>query len=245
MEANFLITICARGGSKGIPGKNIKLLNGIPLIEYSLKVAAAFRTLYPTTIIALSTDSEEIKTAVLNAPVENIETAYTRPEFLASDHAGKLDTIVHLKNFIEEKYAIGFNYILDLDVTSPLRTVDDLLEALEVLKSNHEANNIFSVSPSNRNPYFNMVEEGENGFYKLCKEGTFLTRQSAPKVYDLNASFYIYTSTFFNHSIAKVINDKTLVFPIKHLCFDLDHPIDFEFMSFLVENNKLDFKLTV
>lgn len=243
MKDHILITICARGGSKGIPGKNIKLLNGIPLIEYTLRVAEAFRIEYPQTVIVLSTDSEDIKSVVRNSSIKNVETDYERPEFLASDNAGKLDTIIHVKEYVEKKSNVNFDYVLDLDVTSPLRTVEDLQEALNILKANSEALNIFSVSPANRNPYFNMVEEAENGFYKLCKEGLFLTRQSAPKVYDLNASFYIYSALFFQHSVKKVINDKTLVYPVEHLCFDLDHPIDFEFLSFLLEKNKLDFKL--
>lgn len=242
MKDHVLITICARGGSKGIPGKNIKLLNGVPLIEYTLWVADAFRVIYPNTVIVLSTDSENIKSVVLHSSVKNIETDYERPEFLASDNAGKLDAIIHVKEYMEEKSNSNFDYVLDLDVTSPLRTVLDLQKALNILKGNSDALNIFSVSPANRNPYFNMVEEAENGFYKLCKEGLFLTRQSAPKVYDLNASFYIYSAMFFQYSVKKVINEKTLVYPVEHLCFDLDHPIDFEFLSFLLEKNKLDFK---
>jgi CMP-N-acetylneuraminic acid synthetase len=242
MEEHILITICARGGSKGIPGKNTKLLNGKPLIEYTLQVADAFRFVYSNTVIVLSTDSQYIKSVVRNSSIKNIETDYERPELLATDNAGKLDTIIHVKEYVEQTFNVNFDYLLDLDVTSPLRTVEDLHEALNILKTNSEALNIFSVSPANRNPYFNMVEEAENGFYKLCKEGLFLTRQSAPKVYDLNASFYIYSALFFQQSVKKVINDKTLVYPVEHLCFDLDHPIDFEFLSFLLEKNKLDFK---
>ena len=239
---NILLTICARGGSKGIPGKNIKELNGHPLIYYSLKVAEEFSRKIGNTQIALSTDDDEIKSVVRRiSPIT--DTDYVRPDFLASDTAGKLDAIVDVKNDMEQKHSIKYDFVIDLDVTSPLRNFNDLNNALNLLKENEQAYNIFSVSPANRNPYFNMVEEQENGFYSLCKTGKFLTRQSAPKVYDMNASFYIVKETFFEENFKTVITDKSLVYEVPHLCFDLDHPIDFEIMSFLMENEKLDFEL--
>ena len=79
-------------------------------------------------------------------------------------------------------------------------------------------------------------------YYELSKKGNFLTRQEANHVYELNASFYIYKRTFFDSENRKVINERSLIYQMKHICFDLDHPIDFEFMSYLIENNKLDFK---
>src|SRR5690606_22264801 len=97
--------------------------------------------------------------------------------------------------------------------------------------------NIFSVSPSHRNPYFNMVEQSEDDFFKLCKQGNFLTRQSTPKVYDMNASFYFYKKIFFQEDRESVITSKSLVYEVPHLCFDLDNPIDFDFMTYLIENN--------
>lgn len=239
---NLLLTICARGGSKGIPGKNIKLLNGKPLIYYSLVLAKKFSDLKGNTAIVLSTDSEEIKDVVVGLNIGNIDVNYTRPEFLASDTAGKLDVIKDVKKYAEQKNNIKYDFVIDLDVTSPFRTIEDLQEALAVLNDHNEALNIFSVNKANRNPYFNMVEETKDGFYKLCKEGSFLTRQSAPKVYDMNASFYIYRSSFFDNEIKGVITNKTLIYDVPHLCFDLDHPIDFEFMSYLLMNDKVDFE---
>lgn len=234
-----LITICARGGSKGIPGKNIKVINGKPLIQYSIEVAVQLADNYDIDII-LSTDSDEIKDVVerLNLP---IDTSYTRPDFLASDTAGKLDAITDAKAYSEKKSSKTYDFVMDLDVTSPLRTSEDLLSSIELLFNNDKALNLFSVSPANRNPYFNMVEEKEDGFVSLCKKGAFLTRQSAPKVYDMNASYYIFKKAFFDDNHATVITDKSLVYEVPHLCFDLDHPIDFEFMTFLMEQKKLGF----
>ncbi len=234
-----LVTICARGGSKGIPGKNIKPINGKPLIAYSIEVANQLSVNFDIDVV-LSTDSEDIKNVVETLDF-SIDTSYTRPDFLASDTAGKLDAIIDAKNYSEAKYNIQYDFVIDLDVTSPLRTSDDLLNSIEILFNNEKALNLFSVSPANRNPYFNMVEEKEDGFVGLCKKGEFLTRQSAPKVYDMNASYYIFKKNFFEEKQATVITDKSLVYEVPHLCFDLDHQIDFEFMTFLLENKKLDF----
>ncbi|MGK7649953.1 acylneuraminate cytidylyltransferase family protein [Capnocytophaga sp. G1920] len=237
----ILITICARGGSKGIPGKNIKIINEKPLIYYTLKTANAFKEKHKGKVdIVLSTDSRQIKEVVKRQGLY-IETDYTRPQELATDTAGKLGVIINVKNFMEQKHLKKYDYVLDMDVTAPLRNVDDLKKALALLEENTQAYNIFSVSPCHRNPYFNMVEEKEDGFYKLCKKGSFLTRQSAPKVFDMNASFYYYKRAFFDNNCERVITDRSLVYVVPHLCFDLDEPIDFEFMSFLLTQKKLDF----
>ncbi len=233
----ILITICARGGSKGIPGKNIKLLNGKPLIEYTIRSAINFSKKYNSKV-ALSTDDDNI---VNICNTLGLHTKYKRPLALSTDNAGKIDAINDLLLFEEKEENIIFDYILDLDVTSPLRTQLDLMEAFELLHNDNNALNIFSVNKANKNPYFNMVEQGPNDYFELSKNGNFLTRQSANPVFELNASFYFYRRSFFIIDNKKVINDRSLIYLMNHICFDLDHPIDFEFMSYLLENNKIDF----
>ena len=240
-----LITICARGGSKGIPGKNIKELNKKSLIYYTIKVAELFKERNSETDIILSTDSQEIVDNV-EAISEKVYTNYKRPGYLATDSSGKIDAIKDVLNFAEKFTKKEYDFIIDLDVTSPLRTVEDLEKAKRELKANTDALNIFSVSPANRNPYFNMVEAKRNSdFVELSKKGEFLTRQSAPKVYDLNASFYIYRSIFFKDGYSTAITEKSLIYKMPHICFDLDHPVDFYFMEFLIQNNHLDFEFLV
>ncbi|MFD1096345.1 acylneuraminate cytidylyltransferase family protein [Salegentibacter chungangensis] len=240
-----LITICARGGSKGIPGKNIKELNKKPLIYYTIRVAELFAERNPDTDIFLSTDSSEIEDKV-NAISKKVYTNYKRPDYLATDSSGKIDAIKDVLNFAEKFTKKEYDFIIDLDVTSPLRTVEDLEKAKSKLKGNMDALNIFSVSPANRNPYFNMVEAKKNSeFVELSKKGEFLTRQSAPEVYDMNASFYIYRSNFFKEGYSTAITDKSLIYKMSHVCFDLDHPLDFYFMEFLIQNNHLDFEFVV
>lgn len=235
---NILISICARGGSKGIPGKNIKPLNGKPLIAYSIETAQRFSKLHNVDI-GFSTDSTEIKKM---AEQFGVKTNYVRPSELATDEAGKVSVMKDLLLYHEKLNAVTYDFIIDLDVTSPLRTVDDLKRALSLLIENKKAVNLFSVSKAHRNPYFNMVEEQPDGFYNLVKQGNFKTRQSAPKVYDLNASFYIFKRPFFD-KYSSGITPESIIYDVPHICFDLDHPLDFEFLEFLLKSKKLDFEL--
>ena len=239
---NILITICARGGSKGIPGKNIKLIGGKFLIGYSIDLAKKI-SFGNEVKIALSTDDSKIKKC---AESFDLYTKYERPSYLATDEVGKIETIKDLLNYEENIANKKYDYILDLDVTSPLRNLKDIEEAYSHIVKNRNALNLFSVNNAARSPYFNMVEKKSNGFYSLVKKlenNTILTRQSAPKVYDLNASFYWYRREFFDLDIKSAITEKSLIYEMNHTCFDLDHEIDFLFMEYLIENKKLDFDL--
>lgn len=238
---NLLITICARGGSKGIPGKNLSKIAGLPLLSYSTVVARSFGERFHADY-GFSTDSDDIREL---ADLLGFRTDYKRPAHLATDSAGKIDTIRDLILFEEEKKSKKYDFILDLDVTSPFRTVDDLNRAFDILRFNQEAINLFSVNRANRNPYFNQVELKENGYYDLIKrtECAVLTRQSAPKVWDLNASFYFYRRSFFDLNYRNAYTDKSLIYEMPHICFDLDEKLDFIIMSYLIEHNLLDFDL--
>ncbi|MCS4227929.1 cytidylyltransferase domain-containing protein [Sphingobacterium sp. BIGb0165] len=238
----ILVSLCARGGSKGIPRKNIKKLNGRPLIDYSIQFAKQIEQRYKEVTIELSTDDEEIKNV---AEQLGLPTEYRRPMDLASDSAGKVDAIRDLLSYSEIKYQNKFEYVLDLDISSPLRTISDVVEAFSIMEREKDALTLFSVNKAHKNPYFNMVERNESGFYQTSKRRdiTTLSRQTAPDVYELNASFYIYRRAFFDSEVKGVITEKSLIYNMDHICFDLDTPIDFEFMDYLLSNNKLPFQL--
>lgn len=237
---NTLVTICARGGSKGIPGKNTSMLNGKHLIAYSISIAFAFANKHGGKV-SLSTDSDDIKNI---ASLYGLNTAYTRPTEHATDTAGKIPTIKDLLFYEEKLEQTYYDYILDLDVTSPLRTLTDLEQAFELIDQKPDALNIFSVSPPNRNPYFNMVEPTANGYCKLVKEGHIIkSRQTAPLVYDMNASFYFYRRRFFNEGWETALTPKSMFYVVPHMCFDLDHPSDFRIMELLMKENLLDFSI--
>lgn len=230
---NILVTICARGGSKGIPGKNIKPLAGKPLIGYSIEMAKTFASKYNADI-ALSTDGADIRATAANL---GLHSSYERPAALASDTAGKIAAIRDLLEYEEARNGRRYDYLLDLDVTSPLRTLEDIERAFELIKGNEQALTLFSVNNAARNPYFNMVEEQANGFVDVVKRlpgGAVLSRQQAPNVYDINGSLYWYRRAFFDSGLTSVTTNRSLVYVMDHLCFDLDHPIDFEFMEYLV-----------
>lgn len=236
---NLLITICARGGSKGIPGKNIKLINGKPLIAYTIQAAQDFARKHKADI-SLSTDSNTIREV---AAEYGLHTNYIRPSELATDAAGKVDVIRSLVDFQEGILNKEYDFILDLDITSPLRTQLDLEKAFNELKANDEAQNIFSVNQAARNPYFNMVEEGSHGYVNLVKDsGNIKSRQAAPKVYDMNASFYFFRRSFFSKGYETSVTDKSLAYVMNHLCFDLDEPHDFIIMDLMMRQNLFDFK---
>ncbi len=237
---NILVTICARGGSKGIPGKNIKPLNGKPLIGYTIETGFAFCKKFDADF-ELSTDDPEIKTIASNF---GLETNYQRPEELATDSSGKIDVIQDLLEFKESEQDKRYDYILDMDVTSPLRNVNDLQNALHQIENDAHALNIFSVSQASRNPYFNMVEEQGNGYVDVVKKKPNIkTRQESPAVYDMNASFYIFRRQFFEEEWKESTTDRSLAYIVPHMCFDLDDPVDFKVMEILIRENLLDFAL--
>jgi CMP-N,N'-diacetyllegionaminic acid synthase len=236
---NILITICGRGGSKGIPGKNIKPVNGLPLIAYTIRAARKFAETTAADV-ALSTDSDEI---LMVAAEHGLNTVYRRPAELASDSAGKIGVLRDVLGYEEKSRSKSYDLLLDLDITSPLRTQQDLEEGMKMICENADALNLFSVSKAQRNPYFNMVEQKSDGYYDLVKRGNFKTRQSAPAVYDMNASFYFYKKEFFTAGRTSAITERSLVYPMPHTCFDLDEPIDFEFMNYLLSEKKLDFEI--
>ena len=238
----ILITICARGGSKGIPAKNIKPIAGKPLIAYSIEQAKKLSKKINATI-TISTDDELIKKT---AEKFGVITDYVRPDYLATDAVGKIETIEDILKYEESKANKRFDFVLDLDVTSPLRTIKDLEYAMQLMIDNSEAFNLFSVNKAARNPYFNMVEVNREGYYGLVKtnpNGTVISRQAAPEVYDLNASFYWYRRSFFELGSKSVFTNKSLIYVMDHMCFDLDHAVDFLFMEYLLQNDKLDFEL--
>lgn len=235
---SLLITVCARGGSKGVPGKNIRSIDGKPLMAYTVAHALAYakKTGADT---ALSTDSNEIRAVATSC---GLKSEYVRPAELASDTAGKLPVIRHLVMHEEQRRGKSYEYILDLDVTAPLRTYEDLDAAFAMLKAKPAALNLFSVSFPKHNPYFDMVEQGPDGFVKLCKkpETAMLSRQQGPRVFELNNSFYFYRRAFFEPQDPALV-ERAIAYQMDHMCFEIDDAIEMDFLEYLLKNDKLDF----
>jgi len=177
-----LVVIPARGGSKGIPGKNIKLLGGIPLIQYTLEAAKA---LFPKEIICVSTDDLEIKKCVEKL---GFKVPFLRPSELATDSSGTYEVLLHAIEFYENNGYYPDTLIL-LQPTSPFRNSKHIEQAINLYTS--EIDMVVSVKETKANPYYNLFEEDSGGFLKKSKEATFNRRQDCPAVWQYNGAIYI------------------------------------------------------
>ena len=167
---NIIITICARGGSKGLKRKNIRTINNKPLICYTLDFVKQLSKRI-NAHFGFSTEDDEILKIVKQ---EGFDISYIRPKKLASDNSGKVEVIKHLVDYFQKKNKIEYDIVIDLDVTSPLRKIEDVENALNLLINDDFAFNIFSVTEANRNPYFNIVEKKVMDILIRLKKGLFL-----------------------------------------------------------------------
>jgi len=224
-DKKILCVIPARGGSKGVPGKNIKELGGKPLIAWSIEQAHASRLIDRTIV---STDSEEIARVSRRF---NAEVPFLRPAELATDSAGTIDVLLHAMDWMEQKEHFSFDILLLLHTTAPLRTVQDIDNCLTMLIDDHY-DNVFSVNDSHKNPYFNMVEP-RGGTIRLVKDGTFTSRQATPPVYDINCSIYAWQKDILREKKSLFL-DRTHVYVMpKERSIDIDDPIDFKIVEAL------------
>ena len=229
---DILLTICARGGSKGVKNKNIRLLDNRPLIAHTINQAKSWGK---ATRIVISTDSEDIAKV---GRLYGVDVPFLRSADLASDSAGKVaairDALIRAEDNYNEKYPI----IMDLDVTAPIRTIHDLDNCLEKFTTSN-CDTLFSVVKSHKNPYFNMIEELKPGEYGLCKgaEATFLRRQDLPDVFSLNASIYLYDREYLlDENNVSPINPKCSIYVMDDVSgTDIDREIDFKYIEYLIK----------
>ncbi|MCA9401199.1 MAG: acylneuraminate cytidylyltransferase family protein [Candidatus Omnitrophica bacterium] len=233
-QPNILVTIAARRGSKGVVGKNIRPLNGKPLMLYSVNQA---RQWGKASRIVVSTDDPLIAQVAKEA---GAEVPFTRPDALSTDDCPKGKVIRHALIECEKKYQEVFDMVVDLDATAPIRTIQDLDMALEKFEHS-DALTLFSVVKAHKNPYFNMVEDHQ-GYARICKslKGEVYRRQDTPKVMDMNASIYFYRRQYLlDHETPVPITEKSLYHEMDELsAYDIDREIDFKFLEFLM-NEKL------
>ena len=235
---NILFTLCGRAGSKGVKGKNARDFLDVPLVWYSMANIALYMEKYTgedDIKIVLNTDSEPLKDLVRRVKDVSV-TIIHREESLAGDKVPKVAVILDSLNKAEEAFAHKFDMVVDLDITSPLRTVQDVKNAIDRKKQRNDVDVVYSVAPSRRNPYFNMVKE-ENGFFCKAIPSNFTTRQEAPVFYDMNASIYAYSpdalrnkehATFFNSNCDAVVMKDTGI-------LDIDSEEDYELMQVIAK----------
>lgn len=230
---SILCIIPARGGSKGLPGKNIKELSGKPLIAYSIEQAKGAK--YVDRII-VSTENREIADI---ARRYGAEVPFMRPRKLATDDCSIIDVLLHAMDWMENKEKCKFDILALLHATAPLRTSEDIDNSIKLLVDK-KADNVFSVSDAYRNPYFNMVEMREGGTAGLVKKGQFNTRQAAPKVFDMNASIYVWWKDVLRKKKSVFLKKSHVYVMPRERSVDIDDNVDFKIAEmFLREAGKL------
>ncbi|MDD4850551.1 MAG: acylneuraminate cytidylyltransferase family protein [Gemmiger sp.] len=200
-QQRLLITICGRAGSKGFANKNLKTFCGKPLVYYTLSAAELFAKAHPEVAVelALNTDSPQLAELVAKAYPE--VTFLPRTPALGGDTVPKMAVFQDTLARMEEKTGSRYQAVMDLDITSPLRTAADIAGAYALKQARPDLDLVFSVTEARRNPWFNMVKQVGDHVEKVMESG-YTARQQAPAVYDLNASIYVFARDFManNHT---------------------------------------------
>jgi CMP-N-acetylneuraminic acid synthetase len=227
---NILVIIAARGGSKGVKNKNIRLLGGRPLIAHTIRHAREWGRAHH---VVCSTDSPAIARIARRC---GAEVPFMRPLHLARDITPKLDALRHAVRNTERTTGEQFSVIVDLDATAPIRSVSDIEGSYQRLLEKR-ADCVFSVTPARKNPYFNMIEVRPNGFAALVKRmrAHVTRRQDAPRVYDMNASIYVYRREFLlNPATKSPVSPRSCAWIMDEIsAIDIDGELDFKFIEFL------------
>lgn len=227
-----LCVISARGGSQGVPGKNIRSLLGKPVICWAIEKALSIEDIDH---VVVSTDSPEIAAIARNA---GAQVPFLRPAELANATSGKFQVWQHALLACEEHFNKKCDLYIDIDCTNPLIEISDIKKAMEQFKSVRDkgVDAVFTVSAARRNPYFNLVEPDASGALKMCKSlsKTILSRQKAPLVYEHVAGIYLLKPDYLaraNH----LLDGHAVGYEVGEAkSFDIDSEVDFLIIEFLL-----------
>lgn len=228
----MICTICARGGSKGVPRKNVRQLNGIPLLAHTLRHAIAADCF---DAIAVSSDDQEILQV---AHSHGATILVERPKELAQDDSGKLPAIRHCVEAVEALTG-KIDIVVDLDATSPLRNTEDVIDAIRMLTES-QCDNVVTATESRRSPYFNMIEKSSDGSPRIVKplDGSIVRRQDAPATFDMNASIYVWRrDSLFSQDRIVHAGTRMLMMPPER-SHDIDSELDFDIVEFLLSRRE-------
>jgi len=229
-----LCIIAARGGSTGIPGKNIRPLLGRPLISWAVDIA---RRTPELNRVVVSTDSDEIAAV---AQAAGAEIPFKRPGHLAQSNSGKFQVWQHALDECERHFHETYELVVDLDCTNPLLESSDISRAISQYRSGRERDTrldaVFTVARSRKNPYFNMVEPDTHGALRMSKAlpNTILSRQMAPQVFDHVAGIYVLDPAYLKranhlldgHTEGYVLPDEKSL--------DIDTEFEFQLVEYLL-----------
>lgn len=224
----ILYLIPARKGSKGLPGKNTKLLGDKPLIEYSIDFA--LNNVKKDDALCISTNDE---TVIAIAESKGITIPFIRPEELANDSASSHDVIIHAINQYE-KLNQTFDAVILLQPTSPFRIQDDFTNLIK--EYSVDTDMVVSVKLAKENPYFTLFEENSEGFLNKSKIGNYERRQDCPEVYAFNGSMYLINIASIKKArISELKNIKKIIMP-EERSVDIDTLADWTLAEFYLKN---------
>jgi CMP-N-acetylneuraminic acid synthetase len=228
---NCVAFIFARGGSKGVPRKNIRDLGGIPLIAYSIQIALECSSI---NCVVVSTEDEEIASI---SRKYGAEVPFMRPVELAGDDSNEYDAWKHAISSFEEISHEKIDVFVSLPPTSPLRSVSDVENCIhEYTKT--EADTVITVKEATRSPYFNMVRDDDEGFshiVNLAPDGArYIRRQDVPVVYDMTTVAYVSSPAFILNSDSIFSGKVRSVLVDDERAIDIDTMLDFKFAEFLI-----------
>ena len=221
--------IFARGGSKGIPHKNIKILAGKPLIAYAIEISNEIKEIDK---VFVSTDDKYISDVSEKWGAEVI----LRPKELAQDNSPEWLAWVHAVSWVEEKYG-EFERFISLPPTSPLRNKSDVLKCFNALNSKFDV--AIGITKATHSPWFNMVIKGEDESFMLVNSGQkFHNRQETPLIYNITTCAYVMRPDFIKLN-SSIFDGKVTGIEIPSFrAVDIDTPMDFKIAEFLILNNK-------
>ena len=233
---NILFTVCARAGSKGVAGKNVRIFCGKPLVHYTLEIYEKYVKKYGDKHnridLAVNTDSEQLLEQINSKGTEYIYVE--RKDELAGDIVSKGEVIRYTHTTAEKINNCEYDLVVDLDVTSPLRNLEDVEGTISQIMQNEKCNFAYSVVESRRSPYFNMVCKNETGFYDRVIPSDFTARQQTPECFDMNASIYVFERNYLLDM--RTENRFALVWKMKDsVVLDIDSENDFEIMEALTK----------
>lgn len=220
----ILYLIPARAGSKGLPGKNVKILGDKPLIAHTIDFA--LKNIKEEDELCISSNDAEVLDIAKSL---RIDVPFVRPEELASDTANSYDVIMHAIKHYEDNNKC-FDLVLLLQPTSPFRSQDDFDTLIQ--SYDDEVEMVVSVKKAKENPYFTLFEENESGFLDKCKKGDFQRRQDCPDVFAFNGSMYLLkVSALKNRTINEFKKIKKIVMP-EERSIDIDTMADWILAEF-------------
>lgn len=230
----LLFTICGRAGSKGIKNKNLRMFCGKHLAHLTVSAIDLYlkNNREIDADIVANSDSIELLDIICNNNMINVERI-VRDNSLAGDLVGKIAVINNCLVEMEDRHNCNYDIVIDLDLTSPLRTVSDI-EKVVRLHTLSGADVTTTVASARRNPYFNQVKKTEHGYKKVI-ESSYTARQQAPEIFDMNASIYAYKPDFLSSGKGVLDGYCEVVEMYDTGVLDLDHENDFELMEVIAQ----------